>query len=207
MLFGKKVKCEYCKQDFSIKNCRELKYGFLCNDCYEKLKEKNIINEWFNLKKLTIQDIVELIDRESKEVDLRPIINPSLVLKDGENCYYQGDAESFNTKNIITHYKSVGGYAGFRIAKGITVGRSQSERVPIREDVEEKYPAKFFITNKRLVLIADKFGFDLDINKISSVEVFRNGFKYTYKDKPRYVLTNDYKYIIRLCARLGEIIK
>jgi hypothetical protein len=75
------------------------------------------------------------------------------------------------------------------------------------KDLEERYPAKFFITNKRIVLIADKFGFDLDINKITSVDLFRNGFKYTYKDKPRYVITNDYKYVLRLCTKLSEIIK
>ena len=207
MFFTKKVKCDYCDQECSIKNCRELKCGYLCNDCYEKLKEKNVINGWFNLKKLTIHNILELINRENQEVDIRPIINPSLVLKDGELCYYQGEAESFNIKNIITRYESVGGYAGFRIAKGVTIGRSQSERVPIREDVEERYPAKFFITNKRIVLIADKYGFDMDITKISSVDLFRNGFKYTYKDKPRYVLTNDYKYVLRLCQKLAEIIK
>ena len=94
-----------------------------------------------------------------------------------------------------------------KIIKGVTIGRTQSTRVPIREDIEERYPAKFLITNKRMVLIADKFGFDLDINKVSSVELFRNGFKFTYKDKPRYVLTNDYKYILKLTTKLAEIIK
>ena len=207
MFFTKKVKCDYCNQEYSIKKCKELKCGYLCDDCYEKLQESNIINHWFNLKRLTIQDIVGLVNRENQEVDVRPIINAPLVLKDGEVCYYYGEAESFNIKNIITRYESVGGYAGIRIMKGVTIGRSQSVRVPIREDVEERYPAKFFITNKRLVLIADKYGFDLDINKITSVEMFRNGFKYTYKDKPRYVLSNDYKYIIRLFSKLAEIVK
>lgn len=207
LFFSKKVNCECCNKSVSIKECRELKSGYICNNCVKDLIDKNIINEWFLLKKMTMQDIQELIEKENTEIEIYPIINPSLVLKDGEICYYCGDAESFNIKNVITHYKQVGAYTGFRIMKGVTIGGSQGERVPIREDIEERFPAKFYITNKRIVLIADKFGFDLDINKISSVEQFRNGFKYTYKEKPRYVLTNDYKYIARLCSKLATILQ
>lgn len=206
MFFTKKVQCEMCAQTVSEKSCREIKQGHLCENCYAKLINCNIINRWVILKELTMFDLKEMINKDNKEVEVVQIINPSLALKEGEICYYSGKAKSYNVKNIITRYQSVGGFAGFRIMKGISVGRTQSTRVPIHEDVEETYPAKFYITNKRIVLIADKFGFDLDINKVSSVDLFRNGFKFTYKDKPRYVITNDYKYILRLCAKLGSII-
>ena len=206
MFFTKKVQCEMCAQTVPENNSKALKQGHICENCYNKLLNRNIINRWVLLKELTIFDIRQLIDKNNKEVEVIQIVNPSLVLKDGEICYYQGIAKSYNVKNIITHYKSVGGYAGIRIMKGVTVGRTESTRVPVREDVEETYPAKFYITNKRMVLIADKYGFDLDIKKISSVEMFRNGFKFTYKDKPRYVITNDYNYISRLCTQLASIV-
>ena len=206
MFFAKKAQCEMCSQTVSEKDSKELKQGYICEDCYTNLLNSSIINRWVVLKELTILDIKELIDKNNKDVEIVQIVNPSLLLKEGEICYYAGKAKSYNVKNVITHYKSTGGFAGFRIMKGVSIGRTQSTRIPIREDVEETYPAKFFITNKRIVLIADKFGFDLDINKVSSVDLFRNGFKFTYKDKPRYVLTNDYNYILKLCVKLSQIV-
>lgn len=199
-----KGNCAYCNKGCNLFNYKNLKNGVVCTTCAEKLEKEGLIFSEDDLINITETNLKERIERNNSELkELPKIYSPNIVLKKGEICYYEGDAFSYKMKNIITRYERQGGSSGFRIAKGITIGRSSGVSTPIRENVVEKYPAKFYITNKRMILVASKHGFDLSVDKITSLKNYSNAFEFFCGEKTYTVMTNDVKYIIQLCRLIS----
>ena len=200
-----KGNCAYCEKNCNLFNYKKLRDGVVCSKCAEKLENEGLIFSENDLLNLTEKTLLDRISRNNSDLTDLPIItNPNIVLKKGEICYYEGDAYSYKMKNIITHYERHGASSGIKIAKGISIGRSSGVSIPVRENIVEKYPAKFYITNKRIILTADKYGFELSVNKITSLKNYSNAFDYYCGEKTYTVLTNDVKYIIRLCKLISQ---
>lgn len=127
------------------------------------------------------------------------IPQPSISLKSGEVCFYEGPAQSYHSKNVVTGYK--GGNAGVsvRIAKGVSVHTGGSERKAVRQKVAEKYNGSFYITNKRLILIADKYGFVVSIPTILQMQFRKDGMVVHTSSKQHSFLSSD-------ITRIKEII-
>lgn len=196
--------CVNCGKKCNLFNYKNLKDGVICSACAEHLEKEGLIFSENDLQTLSKTELKERIERNSSELkELPKIYCPNIVLKKDEVCYYEGDAYSYKMKNIIARYERQGGSRGIRIAKGITIGRSSGVNTPIRENVVEKYPAKFYITNKRIILVASKYGFDLSVNKITSLKNYADAFEFFCGEKTYTVMTNDVKYIIKLCQLIS----
>ena len=120
------------------------------------------------------------------------ISNPGLRLRDGERCYYKGAAESYYEKNVVVGRRSSGSGASIRVAKGVSYHSGGSASENVRGQVGERYKGTFFLTNQRVVLSAMKFGFDLDLADIDSVNYDpKNGFMFFSDGKAYTVLSKE----------------
>ena len=203
-LFNKGT-CVCCNRNCNLFNYKKLKDSVICSECSSNLEREGLIFSEDDLIDLTKNVLLDRIKRNNSDLTEIPNIkNPNIVLKKGEICYYEGDAYSYKMKNIITHYERQGYSSGIRIAKGISIGRSSGVSIPVRENIVEKYQAKFYMTNKRIILTAPKYGFELSVDKVTSLKNYSNAFDYYCGEKTYTVLTNDVKYIIRLCQLISQ---
>lgn len=132
------------------------------------------------------------------------IENPGINLKNGEVCFYKGNAKSCHIKNVVTGYKGGNSGVNIRIAKCLSYHTGGSGKQAIRENVKETYPAELYITNMRMILISMKFGFDLSILKIIQSKFSDTHIEFFTGSKTHFVLTNDSRYIEQLFQLMNE---
>ena len=136
---------------------------------------------------------------DNKEKLAKLIIkNPSISLKEGEVCFYQGTARSYNVKNVVTGYKSAGLGTSIRVAKGFSIRTGGGGRQAIREDVSEEYDATFYITNMRLILLASKYGFEIKTQDVTSIKNYIDGLEVYSKGKSYMMKSNDIPNILKI---------
>ena len=132
---------------------------------------------------------------------------PNINLQKGEVCFYEGYAQSYRKKNVVTGYKGAGAGVSVRIAKGVSVHTGGSGRQAIREDVSEKHDAQFFITNKRLLLLADKYGFTVRIQSILQMQFKTDGMIIHTASKQHTLLSNDIEMIKAIIGLMNDAYK
>lgn len=125
-------------------------------------------------------------------LESRIIVNPGIRLYDGEECYYKGEAQAYHEKNVVIGRKSSGAGVSYRVAKGLSVHGGGGGSENIRGQVGEKYDGIFYLTNKRVILNAMKYGFDIPIEKLDSANVDpKTGFVFFSEGKSYTVLTKE----------------
>lgn len=121
--------------------------------------------------------------------------NPSINLKSGEICLYEGDANIVKTKTgtIGNAYKSVGfgGKNGVGMFSSVRAGESKR----IRGDIQDKYSGKFYLTTQRFVMVSVKYGFEIPVTKITALEFFSDGFIVTSGSTSHVVELGDARFI------------
>lgn len=118
---------------------------------------------------MEIENAVDAAIVEIHNNNIDPISNCSLLLKDGEKAYHEMDTFIQETKTKAVGSTGSGAGVSVRVAKGVYLHSGSSGRKTIYKDVKEKYQGKFVITNKRVAFINEKHGFDIPIQKITSV--------------------------------------
>lgn len=216
-LFSKK--CDICfkmksgvkknKKGWNIcSDCRNLALNRMSND---ELQDANIQEISYASRNGSLSKTIELIEAEHYSIaealdELKPDVEDiNLMLKNDEICYYYGGARSYHEKNIITAYKSSNSGVSVRVVRGFSIRSGSSITIPIRSNVSETYEGDLYITNKRIILLTKKYGFDLGIDTINAIEPFKNGFRVFYKDKCYTVITYDNPtifYVLELINRL-----
>ncbi len=110
-----------------------------------------------------------------------------IILKPGEHLLFESfTAFSYNTKNVIVGRETESNGVSIRIMDGMYYRSGTSISKNTREDIAESKSGTFYVTSKRVALAAEKWGFDLDVLKLSSVEYgenyitfYKNGKAYT----------------------------
>lgn len=106
-----------------------------------------------------------------------PIVSSgTLFLSPGEVCHINESAKSGKLKTITTGY--TGGSAGVsvRVAKGLTLHSGSTRGTPVRKSVMDTSGGTFYVTNKRIVMISPKYGFDKPLSSISGIKMYTDGF-------------------------------
>lgn len=133
------------------------------------------------------------------------IQHPDVNLKPDEVCFYRGRAQSAKKKTVTTGYKGGGGGVSFRIAKGVSVHTGKSKREAVRETVTEKYPATLYITNMRVILVAEKYGFSITFPSILQVKRYADGFVLFQTSKSYTVYTNDVNSVFHIFELINAV--
>ena len=116
------------------------------------------------------------------------IPNPEINLAPGELCYYAGKASGIKAKNqvIRTEYSSFGtssyssfstGIRGHRVGMGFH--NNEGVRKSVRGTVIERCEGRLYLTNRRILLVAYQYGFDIPLHKLTAVDSYRDGLLVT----------------------------
>lgn len=106
-----------------------------------------------------------------------------LILNQGEVCHFVDVAAAITEKK---RYKSVRSGGSYRIFKGYTAHLGRSESVPVAESEYTK--GIFFITNQRIVFVANKNGFEQKISKLTAITPYSDGIGLQFNGKSYMLL-------------------
>lgn len=134
-------------------------------------------------RKVAIIKEVESYISEIKEQKRLPQVSSSLFLASGEYAFLQEKTNLKETRAIRT---SSGGFGGFRVAKGITVGgwsgSSESHREWRLLDSGE-----LVLTNKKIVFRGGKENRTIPIDKVIGLEVYANGMEVAVEGRTKSI--------------------
>ena len=128
----------------------------------------------------------------------------SMRLNYDEACYYEGIATAYHTKNIVTGYRRNSSGYSVRAMKGVSLHNSSGTSNAIRKTINTQYSGRLFITNERIVFLAEKYGFDIDFSKLSNISVY-NKYLEIFSGSEFYRLyTKDTAFIRDLITLMNE---
>ena len=130
------------------------------------------------------------------------IKNPSLPLKNGEVCFYQGKAKSFKT---VTQIKETPKKKTSLLLTPWIVGIKRKTQVEVKqENVNEYYNGQLYVTNERIVFSCPVDGFNLSISTISSVKQYKNGIQVISRNASYNVMTSDVKQVLNIIELMNK---
>lgn len=130
------------------------------------------------------------------------IKNPSLPIKNGEVCFYQGKAKSFKT---VTQIKETPKKKTSLLLTPWIVGIKRKTQVEVKqENVNEYYNGQLYVTNERIVFNCPVDGFNLSISTISSVKQYKNGIQVISRNASYNVMTSDVKQVLNIIELMNK---
>lgn len=100
--------------------------------------------------------------------------NSSLILQKGEFSSFECPTYMSIIKNKLVGSTGSGGGVSVRVTRGVYLRSGSSASRKIYKDITEKFYGKLIITNKRIVFLNTEKGFEIPIEKLTSVCSSRN---------------------------------
>ena len=141
----------------------------------------------------------------SDKLDEIELQNVSMKLRPGEACYFEGKGFSCDSKEVITGYRHSSQGRSIRVMKGYSIHKSNGQSEAIRKTVQTKYPGRLFITNERIVFLAERHGFDVSLDKISNISLYNKyievfvGGKFYRVFTPHMIYIRDVMTLMNIC--------
>ncbi|MCU7380818.1 hypothetical protein OBO34_21115 [Clostridiales Family XIII bacterium ASD5510] len=126
-----------------------------------------------------------------------------LFLNDGELCFFQGQAETRKEKQVTTGYSGGSKGVSLRVAKGVSLRVGNSKGTLDKKTVTESTPGTLYITNRRIIYISEKNGFDKKFNAISGIKFYRDGLQLQIGQRNYILYTSDSQRIATILKRLA----
>jgi hypothetical protein len=98
----------------------------------------------------------------------------TIILSQGEYCHFVDKASLTIEKNVTTHYEGRSSGWSFRVMKGLSYRIGGFRGVPVREIVQDYTKGILYITNRRIIFVAQANGFDKKIKNITAVVPYSN---------------------------------
>lgn len=124
------------------------------------------------------------------------IKSPSLTMKAGEVCFYEGKAKSYQVvSKIVEKPKTKTSFFWTPWFAGV----KRKKEVEVRQEQEtEYYKGTLYITNMRLVFKCKVDAFDIMIPNITSVNQYRDGIRVISGRNAYDVMTSDVKCVLHI---------
>ena len=124
------------------------------------------------------------------------IKSPSLTMKAGEVCFYEGKAKSYQVvSKIVEKPKTKTSFFWTPWFAGV----KRKKEVEVRQEHEtEYYKGTLYITNMRLVFKCKVDAFDIMIPNITSVNQYRDGIRVISGRNAYDVMTSDVKRVLHI---------
>ena len=121
----------------------------------------------------------------SGEISLKTVNSP-VILKKNEEAYLSLPNIKLSEPRAVRVSKSGGVGTSYRVAKGFTVhsGSGQSRSVS-HDEIMGIDTGTFVITNKRLVFVGSKKSVNIDLKKILSINIFKDGISIQRENKQK----------------------
>lgn len=212
--FEKCLMCGKSLNKFSAK--AQLVDGCICSDCFSKagftFNERSIEN----VKSVTFAEFDEhsrrilgddYPDMNNPEYVLRKakasIVQPNIVLKDKEICYFYAKGAIGKLKTKRTNYKQKSHSYTTITGKRVTYGTRTNQGA---ETYYEKTPCEFYMTSERFIAtVPQGDGFSINVNKILGIHVHRDSIELNNNGKAIIVFLEPYQ--IEKFIEVSEIFK
>lgn len=176
-----------------------------------QLAFKNKQNDEFNTLYVFLNDKIGLLNvsGNTKYEQLGSLIieNCGIKLLKDEVCFYKGNAKSYHSRKGVVGYTGGGSGVSVRVAKGLSVYTGGSNKKSIRDNIVDTYPAILYITNQRVVLNAEKYGFNIKLEKLDNYKPYLDAIDFNTNGKCHRCLTNEAKKINNLFILMDEVFK
>ena len=141
----------------------------------------------------------------SDKLDEIELHNVSMSLRKDEACYFEGEGFSYHTKDVVSGYRRTSSGSSVRIMRGYSLHSSNGQSDVIRQTVKTEYPGRLFITNERIVFLAERYGFDIGFDKLSNITVYNEylevfaGSRFYRVFTPHTVFIRDLITLMNIC--------
>lgn len=109
-----------------------------------------------------------------------------LVLVQNEICHFVDIGAAVTERK---RYHSIRAGGSYRMFRGYTAHIGQSQSVPVSETVYTK--GILYITNKRVIFVAKKNGFDKKLSQLTSISPYSNAIELQFNSKTYTILLAD----------------
>lgn len=136
-----------------------------------------------------------------------PVVeNPNIILRPRETCHIMEPIQIGRPKNVVTGYS--GGYSGVsvRVTKGVSVRTGGNKGQPIRETIYEKYSGTFYVTSQRIIVNAQKLGFEKPITNLSSFELYSDGLNLMFGNSSYLIFTKNAAFDLAVIRTIIEVV-
>ncbi|MBO5869727.1 MAG: hypothetical protein J6Q89_03150 [Clostridia bacterium] len=140
----------------------------------------------------------------SAKLDEIELLDVSMKLRYDEACYFEGEGFSYHTKEVVVGYKRSSYGKSIRVMRGYSIHRSNSKSDVIRKTVETAYQGRLFITNERIVFLAERYGFDIGFENLSNITIY-NGYLEVFAGSKFYRVYTPHSIFIRDLITLMNI--
>ncbi len=133
------------------------------------------------------------------------IKSPSLSLKQGEVCFYEGKAKSYQT---VTRVKEIPKTKTSLFITPLFAGLKRKKEISVAEETNtEYYKGTFYITNMRLVFKCKVDAFDLMVSNAISVNRYRNGVRVISGGRAYDVMTSEVSRVLHIMDIMNKAFK
>lgn len=113
-----------------------------------------------------------------------------IMLSNGEACHF-AERAILVTEKTTKHYNGRHNGFSFRVAKGVTYRTGQSRGTPVEEKSTVKTKGVFYITDKRLIFVADENGFEKKLSSLTAITPYSNAVKMQFGNKTFTLMVPD----------------
>lgn len=126
------------------------------------------------------------------------VLAPGLILQPGEICHVAEKVQSAKPKQVTLGYTGRSAGASVRVMPGLTLHSGGSRGRPIRGTVLEKHDGTLYVTNRRIVLNSEKYGFSKPFSSLTSYELYKDGLQLQFGSTAYLALTWNAQYIMQI---------
>ncbi|SHE62309.1 hypothetical protein [Clostridium fallax] len=164
----------------------------------KKRQEKNIQKEQIK-KKLTkkVNNNPYMNEDGYSSIDSGQLIiiqTNDFIYKPNEKCYYASNGTRLITKNETVGYTGKSSGITLRIAKGLSYRTGGGRSRPIKGNVNYFFDGSLFITNQRIIFISPKNGFEIPLNKITAIQIAKDGLNFQVNGKNYLLILEKQEY-------------
>lgn len=113
-----------------------------------------------------------------------------IMLVKGEACHF-ADRAIMMTEKVTRHFEGKSNGVSVRLCKGVTYRTGRSKGTPVEEITIEKTKGLIYVTNKRIIFVADKNAFDKKYRYLTAVVPYTDGIKFQFGSKTYALLVPD----------------
>ena len=149
---------------------------------------------------------------KNKRIKLDPnqpfpmVESPNIILRPGETCHIMEPVQIGRPKNVVTGYSGKNAGASIRVAKGLSLRTGGSQGKPIRETIYEKYSGTFYVTSQRIIVNAQKLGFEKPITNLSSFELYSDGLNLMFGNSSYLIFTKNAAFDLAVIRTIVEVV-
>lgn len=124
-----------------------------------------------------------------------PIVSSNLILRPEESCWLVEPIQVGHTKEVTAGYADGSAGISVRVAKGVTLHTAARRGVPIKRTITEKFKGTLYITNKRIVCVSSKYGFESPLSSLVHVQEYRNALEFLIGSKSHLLYMKEPLYV------------